>query len=550
VADKGKEADQAQPSPEQPAEGTPGKVISIRKERWDATVALVNEASATDSFAKNYPAQVKLLYNTADILESLSPEKREWLTKACCALVPRLTNAPLPEITFDEAMYLYRMENPVEQFNSFVQSKFLSLDYKPHFGEGIYNRVDGWLGQFIRWCSKSETPTGFNFWAGVWAMGAACRYNFFIPRGSYALRMNSYAILVAKKGVGKSSASNAAKDILRRMNFYIEPDLDATFQLNPRQVRFLPEATNLTTVAKRLQTYQWLDPETDESYRVPSVGALAVDELGTLLDRQGFQVDKLITFLNMVEGGTKFWEYETQAQGSIILRDIALSFIGCIPVDTLHTLSPNIFGGGFTDRTMWVYREDFDEDFPNPEFLDPVLANQLAKWLVPLATRRMPEALMMTPEAEQWHDEWYLKQPGKVDDPVLQSRKRRSNHVYRLAGILCLNEECIPYIQLRHLQLAVELLDREVMFYDKFRGLVDQAPEVDLENHILKVIQRHPKITRGQLFNLLRQKKGLNPPSVRATPYLDTLLEVGLVETERSGRTTLWSVTKKGKRNV
>jgi hypothetical protein len=117
---------------------------------------------------------------------------------------------------------------------------------------------NGFIGWFLSWVRESDVPLGFYFWAAVGAIGAASRFNFFIDRGTDTLRLNHFLIFVGNKATGKSSALDAAAEVLWRANHSCWgwqpgqpiPNLNEN---HPWHIKFLPEDTNQETLVRVLQ---------------------------------------------------------------------------------------------------------------------------------------------------------------------------------------------------------------------------------------------------------------------------------------------------------
>jgi hypothetical protein len=208
------------------------------------------------------------------------------------------------------------------------------------------------------------------------------------------------------------------------------------------------------------------------------------------------------------------------------------------------SITPLMFGGGFMDRTLFIYRQTVQRSYPTPDPLDPVSAVRLAYFVKHLSSRDSIVELLPTKEANDWYDDWYNRQP-KTSDLTGMSTKRRANHIWKVAGILCLSDGSAPWIKQRHISYAAELLAYEETQFEEFMNQIQRAPEADHFDYILRTLRRHGgKMSQTKLFDLLRNRKALSPPTQKAVPFMRSLEQMGRVDIERKGRATTYILTE------
>jgi hypothetical protein len=196
-------------------------------------------------------------------------------------------------------------------------------------------------------------------------------------------------------------------------------------------------------------------------------------------------------------------------------------------------IDPLMFTGGFMDRTVVVYRDPLPNTFPTPPPRDPLVAVRLGEALRPLTARLDRQALVATPEAHEWYDNWYRGTP-EYTDAQMPSVKRQANNLFQLAGTFALSDQSAPYIHTHHFEKAAAVFDRTWRDFGRFLLEMERTPEITNSEYLEKVIweqsQRAGMVSRRQLFNVVRQKAGLSPPSVKALPLLESLEMAGRVE--------------------
>ncbi|MFQ6027461.1 MAG: hypothetical protein ACE5Q6_08220 [Dehalococcoidia bacterium] len=509
---------------------------------WPVLDKLLRDAEARPDFHTHLRDQANLVYRLGAIGAGYweqVPEIRQAILSRLIPLVPRLQTAPEPKDLLERLFKLYLTRSPLEDISRALKV----VSYEPREllpEEQLYPREDGsFIASFLAWTQESDVPLAYYFWAAVSTIGSACRYNFFIDRGVDHLRMNHYMVLAGTKATGKTSALNASLEILKHVNSQVHewqpgtnlPKPDAP---HPHYVRILPADTNQETLVRLLQ------PDTivgkvrghDVSAYVGSVGLLALDELSTFLGKDNWNIQKRVPFLTCIYD-EKDYTYYTQKGGKITLRDCAVSLLACCTPDWMRdAISPLTFGGGFMDRTLMIFRDPLPPPplFPTARPRDPVSAAEMAEFLVGLTSRTHREEMIPTVEAAQWYDHWYRQQEESPDEQDT-SVKRRANHLWKLAATLSISDNAIPYIHMRHFQLAARIFDLEWTYFHKLLGVLGSAPEGRNMDYIESILLRFNAVEgrvpghmlQSVLFRMLRHREGLTPPTTRAAPILKSM---------------------------
>jgi len=143
------------------------------------------------------------------------------------------------------------------------------------------------------------------------------------------------------------------------------------------------------------------------------------------------------------------------------------------------------------------------------------------------------EELIATPEAAAWYDHWIKHQPDP-EDARETSTKRRGNHLWKLAATLAISEGHLPRIHLSDFQLAAAIFEHEWAYFRRLLGILEQPPEVDFMDYIEEVLFKAGAVEpaammKHELFRVLRGRKGLTPPTVKAIPLLESLDAAGRI---------------------
>lgn len=545
---------------------------------WPICDSLLGSAEevAEAGFARDFRAQGELLWrlgNPEGGYWHLPAAHRTELLSRLIPLVPRLAVSPEPLITLERIFRLWHGPNPRESIARAVRVE----TYEPRPlepGEEIY-RVGGFCEEYVDWTRESNTPSAFLFGGALVALAGVCGFNLYVDRNADTLRLGThYVIFTGRKGTGKSVGLDGAKELLQRVNHLVHPwtagsHLPDFTRPNPFTVRFMPEDTNWRTIVGCLKStptvlqgfvtdtalasrdLQALLRAGGNQFFPPDEGVLLLDEAATIFGKTNFAVDRMIPGMNSVHGGRPY-VYQTQSGGLIRLERPALVFAGCCPPDVLQTaLTPALFQGGFMDRVNVIYHEPLPGPgrFATPRPRDPVVAAHLAYRLAELRRLSLlPFELVARPDAVRWYEEWYHAQ-REPEDPREISVARRGNHLWRYAAYIALGNGHEPWISLRDFEAAARIQDYELRCYRELLVALEVDPSAELMSHIERQLYRHDAIapdgwmTRSDLFRLIRERKGLSPPTLRAIPYLESLEAAGRIRQRVNGAHRYFQLT-------
>lgn len=528
---------------------------------WPILDDLCATAERTHLFAEDTYAQAELIYQLGN------PRGGYWhlplahqteLVSRVIPLIPRVGSAAEPKVVLERLFRLWHGPNPREAIARAVKvESFAARPREPW--ESIY-QVGGLIDQQVDWASESNCPVPYLFWGAVATIAAACRYHYYIDRNVDMLRLGCfYSIFSGKKGTYKSVGMDAAKDVLNHLNCQVYPWIPGGAapeyaKPNPFKVRYLPEDTNWRTIVGCLQSQtfrfeglmpaEWIasrdvraELDTQGNWACDESGTLFLDEAATFFGKENFAVDRVVPGLNALHSG-KPYVYQTQSGGRIDLKRPSLTFVGCCPPEIMASaVTPLLFQGGLMDRTIVVHHEPLPGPgrYPTARPRDPVRAAELARCLLPLAQTIYAREIVADRAAHTWYEEWYRHQVEAVD-PRETSLARRANHLWRLAAFLCISNGRLPRITLKDFELAAPILSYE---WRSFKNGLLVAMEADQTSELFAHIENvlydmgaygdSGFIYKGALFHRLRYRKALSPPTVRATPYLESLIAEGRV---------------------
>lgn len=495
----------------------------------------------------------------------LDAPQQQQLQLMCQHSVLYLRNHPHPDEAFAQVLDLGSVSRaPVEDVNRICKVRDVRQEeYKLVPGEEVYLEIQGWLRDFIDLFKWTQAHLGFDMWAGVTCIAGAAKWNYYIDREAYKLRLQFYTILSGESSSGKSQAWSACNETLHRLNdLTFDPNKDVDY----RKVRILAEDSTKAGMIKMmvplLDTHASPtegDKNRIEQIPVSSSSVLLLDELATFLGRDAYEVEAKIPFLTEIaEKG--YLRKMTAKDGLMHIQDCSLNMLACCAPAWIQAvaLTPMTSQGGFMDRTIIVHRDvNRERRFATPYAVDPLQVLSLARRLLKISSQREPVELGATRECKRFYEEWYYSLPIKSiehDDPNIHvtTPNRRANQAWKLAGVLALSEEQ-TWIERRHLDLAIRLLEIELKATEGFHKAITASPHRDRILFIIRFLARSKGETqKGELTRRVltsaRFRGGRHELDETVRAMLDARL---LVRFRRKGvSTTYFRLTVEGLREA
>lgn len=510
------------------------------KDPWSIAEPILAKITDYKDFRDDHKAQATSIHTLSGLFRLMSAEHKQAVVAALSPRVPRLDHYDSGRSQILEKILQLDTYEDISRALK-VEPQTGSFIMEPE--EAIYPDA-GFIGDFIHWARQCRCPFGFLFWSAVSAIGTAARYNYYFDWGVKNIRLNEYVILVGDKSTGKSLAKDAALEVLRRANRHLGEG---------NTLRLLPEDTTMENILTRMK-YRISHATEDEGVLAmteeDSTALLALDEIATFLGKQTFNSEKRIPFLTTIYGRDEY-EGETKTGGKETLKNVAFGLIACTAPEWLKdSVTPSLFNKGFMDRTMFIHRNRVNcRAYPIPLPQDPLVAESLARWLAEIASETGRVEMMATPEGMAWYTDWYNKKNSK---PEVQwghhttSVDRQSIHLWKLACILSLSYEEMPWVSEERLIEAAKYTSNEGEHFRQCMDVVGQAPQVELEEYLLSAVRRIGGggwVSQSQLLAAIRGKLALRSTgNKRAKALLDDLVGSDFLNCKQEGRTTLYRV--------
>lgn len=344
----------------------------------------------------------------------------------------------------------------------------------------------GWLGDYLDYSAGNECPTAFHFWTAASVLGATCRRNFFIDMGAYTIYPNLYALLIAPSGGRKGFSLTIATNVLKALNKILSDQ-----GVHPAElINISPKKVGPERFLYIAQSEEKLDAATGRTSYTDSIVFFGISELAVLLGKSVFHSEHFVHVLTDLWECHDEWQASTFSRGEEILRNTAITLVGCSTEDwLLNSVSTDMFTGGFMGRCMTIPRGYTKDLYPIPHTLDPIAAITLASRLSRLATA--PQTPVTIGDMKHY-DSWYVANKQilhtQTDPRLAGYYQRKDMHLLKLGMILALSEGQVT-IRTPHLVLADRILSHEESFLPTILARIGEHPKARVASLVLGKIQ-------------------------------------------------------------
>lgn len=315
---------------------------------------------------------------------------------------------------------------------------------------------DDWLAAYCQYASFSEAPKRMHFFAGVSALAGALQRRVWIEQPHYRWYANHFIVFVAPPGVvSKSTTANIAMNLLKKVpGVHFGPDV-VTWQ------------ALVTSFAAHSEQFPILQPDGTQDFHAQCALTLSSSELGNLINPQDREMIDLLT--NLWDCNQGAFEKHTKGSGKDVIENPWINIIGCTtPAWIAGNFPDYMIGGGWTSRTLFIYAEKKERLVAYPsKFVPPELAEVREALIQDLEhiSQSFVGVFKISPEAEEWGEEWYTRHhdpdnPPKLlqDDRFAPYMSRRQAHMHKLAMILSVSSRDDQTIRPQDLATADAML--------------------------------------------------------------------------------------------
>lgn len=392
----------------------------------------------------------------------------------------------------------------------------------------------GWLGDYMKYTDRQESPGSYHFWVGVTILAATLQRKVFLSKGIYEVYPNFYTILIGPSGkCRKSRAMRLGTDLLEGFDW-------ANVMADKTTPEALLAALHVGTPAFQKVDSTSAGPSINLNPNTDSCGLVAASELAVFISKQNYS-SGMVGLLTTLYDCPPSFKYLTRNKKPITLTNVAVSLLGASTPEWLATNLPaESFEGGFMSRVIYVVRQNRDRNFAIPVDPEPGQKQKLTDRIEEIHNDIVGE-IKLDAEALKWFDDWYTSANTLpiLDTSLLGFMERKPDTILKLAIIVAvsLGHSTITANDLRRAH-AITTWTQERMF--KAFSHVDLSPFGVLQKKIIELLEaRGGTATRGDVANKLwgRLQNGVQDLE-KAERSLEEagILKVERPKTNRPGR--------------
>lgn len=380
----------------------------------------------------------------------------------------------------------------------------------------------GFIGQYMHYTDKQESPGSFHFWTAVTIIGGVLQRRAWVSKGVYKVFPNLYTILVAPTGkCRKSAAMRLGLELVDRFEY-----------MNIIADKTTPEAL-LETLQLGSQGMEKKeeDSETKIQIIVDSCGFIKASELSVFLNKNTYS-SGMVSLLTDLYDCPSTYKYVTRNKSPVLLQDVAISLLGASTPDWLATSIPEAaFEGGFMSRVVFMVKDERDRSIPFPVEPEKDEKANLRRELQRIRKHFRGE-IILTKEAREWFKEWYANGADLTtsDNQLVGFVERKPDTLLKLAIILAAAENpALREIHIGHLVQASRILNWSQAKMFKAFEHVNLSPFGQILNSIHAHIARAGVVSKRDVLRKFgRRLQGLK----QLEEVEETLMDMGVIDTD------------------
>lgn len=294
-----------------------------------------------------------------------------------------------------------------------------------------------WIDAYVQYVSETEPPESYKYWMGLTAISAALQRKCCLPWGLDIIYPNIYVILVGPPGARKGTAMKPAGELIEKAGIHLAPS-SASFQ---GMIQEFVELDGISYGASDMNMHRSLTIFSEE-----------------LLVFIGKGEQGLMAALTDWYDCRDTFKYKTVGRGTETIDNVYLTLAGATTPELIRTdLSPNVIGGGFTSRVIFVIEEKKSKLVPF-NTITPEMKERKEKLIQDLQMiYAMQGKFTVTQEFIEAYTEWYTRHDANPVHPNNKNldgyNNRRQTHLRKLA-MLCnasrtttMNIELVDFIR-------------------------------------------------------------------------------------------------------
>lgn len=296
-----------------------------------------------------------------------------------------------------------------------------------------------WISLLNEVTDDAETPRSFMFWSAISTISAIVAPNVYLNKGGkYRLHPNTYCLLVAKSGLGKSLPISISKRLVQLV--------DTT--------RVISGRSTIQKVIKDLSISE-SDEKTGNPKYKDARGYIVSGEFATAVQRD-LDLFTILTDLYDTHANAEGWINSTKIGGSEILKAPCITLFSGASPEHFEDFIPKVnILGGFIGRTLLVYEEKrwklnplTDEEAAEIDY--ELLASHL------MTLKNLKGQFKWTTESRRRYNEWFMEFRPKDHDDRTGTIERMPDHILKVAMCISLADSTDLILKLDHLESAMK----------------------------------------------------------------------------------------------
>ncbi len=385
------------------------------------------------------------------------------------------------------------------------------------------------LTTYMEYTRIQESPEDFNFACALACLSLATHGSRYLEFEHYQVFPNLYVLLLAKTAdCRKGGATGIARGIMEEAGL-VNPD---------------------SMAEKITEAGLWIQGEDNVGVYGNSTIFVFADELSVALSKHE-AYSGLVPFLTrFYESRRGTYRKRTVSMDTVtLLNPYVVTLLATTPTDFTALIPSSASGTGFAPRLMTIY-----QDAPKGKITYPkapiALRQQIIADLKEIASTcnpNEPKAYGLDSKANFWYDEWYTKKNKKPEDPELDGwYGRKHTNLLKVALLIALAESNDLVVEVYHLEMALQIVDRIEFNLSKAYGLLGQIPSAAHGSRIVDQLARkgkwlsrseiqHMNSNRMRAMELTEVLYGLEVEGKIVKEIVGTTAYYGLKGTKRNG---------------
>lgn len=317
----------------------------------------------------------------------------------------------------------------------------------------VTRNFKNFLAAYIGYTENQEASEKLHLWTAISIVAGALERKVYLRRAHYTIFPNLYVVIVGAAGlVKKSTATSIGMDLLREL----------------ANIKMLSQRVTDAALAESLRRSGEKYTESSGKELQQSALFCYASELTMLLkDTFGIVVEYLTDLYDcQPHDSRKAWTRETKSEGQVKIYGPCINLLGCAtPTSVKDCIPVSQMEAGFASRVLFVVETDRPTKYIAIPKHDKALEAVRAKLVDDLKMiTAISGEMTMTPEAEAFFEQWYIKFKNDLYDKGTDSRfsgyyGRKDTMVQKLAMVCSVVESADRVIQVQHIQAALEFLE-------------------------------------------------------------------------------------------